>query len=236
MKKAKSLSDWYRRSGAFRWARRPRFTESPFEPYAKAIGQLQLAWNDLHERLATLFVSAMGGGWVNRPLAVWHEHRSDGGKRAMLRAAISHLTDDETSKRPKLVAEIEWILDVTQKLEGIRDDSVHTPLHAWTHNILTSDNLLTMGDILRFSGTQISPDTAFKNPRALRLDQSNKSNKILLREFRYARERITILRDYAIAIDAAWSNSSLSWPDRPSLPDRQPSRRSKGEAQRRKKK
>jgi hypothetical protein len=233
MKKAKSLSAWFKRSGAFKWARRPRFTESHFEPYAKAIGQLLLAWNDLHERLATLFVSAMGGGWVDRPLAVWHGNRADGGKRAMLKAAISNLTESETNSRPKLVAEIAWILDVAQQLEGIRDDSAHTPLHAGTYNILTSDNLLTVGNILSFGTTQIFPDTVFKNPRAMRLDQGNKN---LLGEFRYARERITILRDYAIAIDAAWSNAHLPWPDRPALPDRSPNRQSKGRAARRKKK
>lgn len=29
-----------------------RFTETPFKPYVIAIGQLTLAWNDLHEKLA----------------------------------------------------------------------------------------------------------------------------------------------------------------------------------------
>jgi hypothetical protein len=231
MKKSKSLSIWYKRSGAFRWAGRPRFTESHFEPYAKAIGQLLLAWNDLHERLATLFVSAMGGGWMNRPLAVWHGNRTDGGKRAMLKAAICNLTENETNNRPKLIAEVQWILDVAQQLEGIRDDSAHTPLHAWTGNILTADDMLTVRDILDFGATQIFPDTGFQNPRAMRLDQSNKN---LLGEFRYARERITILRDYAIAIDAAWSNTHLPWPDRPALPDRTPGRRYKGSAKRQK--
>jgi hypothetical protein len=236
MKKAKSLSAWYRRTGAFKWTRRPRFTEPHFDPFAKSIGQLLLAWNDLHEWLATLFVSAMGGGWVDRPLSVWHKNRPDGGKRAMLKAAISHLTDPEIAGRTELVAEIEWILDVTQQLEGIRDNAAHTPLHAWTGSFLTEPDILAVKDFLSIGTTQIFPDTAFKNPRAMKLDQTNKINKVLLREYRYARERIIILRDYVIAIDAAWSNSQLSWPDRPSLPDRTPSRPSKGAAQRRRKK
>jgi len=34
-----------------------RFTERDFEPYALAIGQFCLAWNDLHERLGIIFVA-----------------------------------------------------------------------------------------------------------------------------------------------------------------------------------
>jgi hypothetical protein len=39
---------------------RNRFTETPFKPYyVIAIGQLTLAWNDLHEKLAALFCLLM---------------------------------------------------------------------------------------------------------------------------------------------------------------------------------
>jgi hypothetical protein len=69
MKKSKTLTAWFNQSGAFKWANRPRFTETVFQSYLRSIGQLLLAWNDLHERLSMLSVAAMGGGLVNRPLS-----------------------------------------------------------------------------------------------------------------------------------------------------------------------
>lgn len=218
MKKTRTLAGWFRRSGAFKWARRHRYTKSHFEPYTKAIGALLLAWNDLHERLATLFVMAMGAGWVDRPLAIWHSVRNDVSKRRLLRVALEKLSDNETAARPKLAAEIKWILDAADKLEGLRDDSAHTPLRFRDANLSGLANLFAISD-LYLATTGVWPDTSFQNPRAIGLDEKNKD---LLIEFRYARERIIVLRDYAIAIDAAWSNARLPWPNRPLLPERKP--------------
>ena len=216
MKKPNTLTKWFRRSGAIRWARRHSFTEPRFQPYAKAIGQLLLAWNDFHERLSTLFVAAMGGGWVDRPLAIWHGARSDYSKREMLRKAISKLPDSEKAGRDKLVDEVTWILDQANKLEGLRDDSAHTPLHSPMPPIgilfpLSKDD---PGSALF---PPVFPDTAFQNPRAVRVDRETQD---ILAGYRFARERITVLRDYVIAIDYAWTNSRLLWPDRPWLPER----------------
>jgi hypothetical protein len=232
MKKPKTLTAWFRRSGAQKWATRHRFTEPEFEPYAKSIGQLLLAWNDLHERLATLFTLAMGGGWVDRYLAIWHGTRSDHSKRQLLAAAISKLPDGEKSNRDKLVEEINWILQKTNRLEGFRDDSAHTPLRFRYGNFLAIADLLAITDIYR-AGLGVTPDTTRQNPRAIRIDDKTAD---LLVEQRYARERIIVLRDYIIAIDAAWGNARLPWPDRPDLPERKPSRRSKGSASRQKRK
>jgi hypothetical protein len=216
VKKAKTLTAWYERSGAFKWARRHRFTEREYDPYMKLIGQVLLAWNDLHERLATLFVMAMGGGYVNRPLAIWHSVRNDVGKRHLLRTAIENLTPKEKAERPKLVDEITWILEKADKLEGLRDDSAHTPLSRLSSVRLVAIPIdWDIGYPLR----DVMPDTGFQNPRAMRLDEKSKD---LLVEFRYARERIVVLRDYVIAIDSAWGNAHLPWPDRPALPERKP--------------
>jgi hypothetical protein len=216
MKKPKTLAGWYRRSDAFRWAHRPSFTEPPFESYVRAVGQLLLAWNDLHERLSTLFVMAMGGGWVNRPLAIWHGSVRDIAKRQMLRAAIANLPESEKAGRTKLVGEINWILDEAKALEGFRDDAAHTPLR-----------YLFRGLAPDIKSAVLSPNTSFQNPRAIRIDQKNKN---ILTESRYAKARIIVLRDYVIAIDAAWSNARFPWPDRPDLPERKPNRPHKGRA------
>jgi hypothetical protein len=223
MKRLKTLGPWFRQSGAFQWVRRPKYTEPQFEPYVKAIGQLLLAWNDLHERLATLFVTAMGGGYVNRPLAVWHSIRSDMGRRQLLGAAIGQLSDREIGQRLKVAAEIDWILQQTNQLEGYRDDSAHTPMRSSELlSIFSISNLFSVPNIFAIGAKPVLPDTAFQNPRAIRIDTKNKD---LLIEYKYARERLIVLRDYAIAIDAAWSNAQLPWPDRPDLPERKPRRR-----------
>lgn len=225
MKKATNLTAWFKRAPPFA---RHRFNEPHFKPYVIAIGQLILAWNDLHERLATLFAQAMVDAKARQTLAVWHKTRADMAKRKLLNAAIENLDDSELKNRPKVAQEIAWILKKADELEGLRDDSAHGPLHALPASIFDWDNILAAGNILSLT---VRPNIAFGNPRALRL---NKSAANLLRDFRYAKERILILRDYAIAIDTAWLNMHMPWPDRPALPDRNSSHRNKGSAKRRK--
>jgi hypothetical protein len=216
MKKAKNLSAWFKRAPPFL---RNRFSEPHFKPYVAAIGELILAWNDLHERLAPLFAQAMVGSNVKQSFGVWHKTRADQAKRNLLRAAITNLPDRDLTKRPNVVKEITWILEVADKLEGLRDDSAHGPLTS-TWGILER--------ALGLSKPIVTPNTYFGNPRAVRLKQ----NDDLLRDFKHAKRRILILRDYALAIDTAWLNVHMPWPDRPALPDRQPSRPSKGRASR----
>jgi hypothetical protein len=83
----------------------------------------------LTSMLSALFVMSMGIGQFNRSFALWHETRNDYGKRRLLRTAIANLPASEIGERTELVAEITWILDAADKLEGLRDDSVHTPVH-----------------------------------------------------------------------------------------------------------
>jgi hypothetical protein len=152
-----------------------------------------LAWNDLHERLATLFVMAMGGGYVNRPLAIWHSVRNDVGKRHLLRTAIENLTPKEKAERPKLVDEITWILEKADKLEGLRDDSAHTPLSRLSSVRLVAIPIdWDIGYPLR----DVMPDTGFQNPRAMRLDENPKicSSSFDMRESVLLYCAITLLR------------------------------------------
>jgi hypothetical protein len=211
---------------------RNRFNELHFAPYARSIGSLLLAWNDLHESLSTLFVMAMGLHQFARSFALWHETRNDVGKRRLLRAAINNLPTSEIGSRTTVVKDIAWILKIAGELEGFRDDSAHTPVcYTWS-NSPTLVQLLANPNI-DLGVRNVIPHTRFANPRALRLA---KNKQDMLVEYRYARERILVLRDYAIAIDAAWANSRLPWPDRPDLPERKPSRRSKAKASRRRQK
>jgi hypothetical protein len=235
-KKPKNLTAWFKRHGLHS-LNLHRFTEAHFEKHTKLIGGLLLAWNDLHEHLASVFVVAMGKEHWARSMAIWHATRNDIGKRRLLRTAIANPSAEEIGApaRTHAIKEISWVLDAVDKLEGFRDDSAHAPL---TYR-MTGDSFLDFGDILSarniFELRQliVVPQAGFNNPRALRLSTNERD---LLVEYRYARERILILRDYVVAIDCVWWNPPFPWPDRPDLPERKPNRRSKAKAQRQRQK
>jgi hypothetical protein len=218
-KKGRPLSTWFRKS-QMHFAR-PKFTEPYFAQHTKSIGQLLLAWNDLHERLCALFVEAMGAHHIAQSHAIWIGTFRDGEKRRLLQRSIENLSKTQMKGRPKVAEEIDWILKVAQELEGFRDDSAHTPLlYTSTANQLTPAELILAKG--RLPDPEVFPNTGWQNPKAVRL-----INKNLIVERRYAKERVLILRDYAIAISYAWMSERLPWPDRPDLPDRKPSPRRK---------
>jgi hypothetical protein len=237
-KNAKNLSAWFRRTPGASGIPRHRFTEGHFDLHTKTIGSVLLAWNDLHERLSPLFMNAMGANQWKRSIAIWHAARHDNAKRKLLRAAIENLAESDirprmrypdgslSPARPLLVQEILWLLTAVGKLEDWRDDTAHTPLTYSYIDILSLSNVLTSDILERI----VAPHAAFANPRALKFQENNRD---ILVECRYARERILILRDYAVAIEHAWSNPPLPWPDRPALPERKPNRRSKAKVARR---
>lgn len=187
-----------------------RFTEKKFLPYATAIGQVALAWNDLHEVLSELFCTLYGGSWIAKPLAIWHSAKFDRPKRDMLRGMLVHWTNEEKQRRPKAQADITWLLDRATELEEARNNAVHSPLL-----------LIAGGGIVeaaRARGLQV-PDvishTLYNNPRALRM-----ALKDLLFEFRWCRAAVLVLRDYASRLDHALTHDGAPWPGRPKLPNR----------------
>jgi hypothetical protein len=221
-KKRKILSAWFRKHPRAAGVNRPRYTEAYFEPYTIAIGSLLLAWNSLHEQLARLFIMALGIEQFAQTNAIWHKQIRDYAKRELLRTAIDNIRSDLLRGRGvEVVNEVVWILDAANALEGFRDDSAHTPLkYDSTPNILTLTDILLNPGV--FGPMMVYPDTTLQNPKAVRL---NKTNRDLLIEYRYARERCLVLRDYAVAIDHAWADPRATWPDRPDLPNRMPNRR-----------
>ena len=212
-----SVERWLKKvGGKAGWATRHTFQEDEFKPYYQAIGELLLVWNDLHECLSALFIAAVGGGWVNRPLALWHSIRNDLGKRQMLKAAIEEIPPSEIGSRTKIVEEIKWILTNTNKLEGLRDDAVHTPLYFWPK---PGVEISVGGEPVK---RMVQGYETFGNRRAQRINES-KSN--FLADLRHGYNRLVILRDYAFALDIAWSNERLPWPDRPQLPNPSPKKK-----------
>jgi hypothetical protein len=91
------------------WLTRHRFTERAYRPYVIAIGQLALAWSDLHERLATMFWIFTGGGFTDRPTAMWNSSNFDRPRRAMLQAVVSTIPQSEQDKFPKLIEDMNWV-------------------------------------------------------------------------------------------------------------------------------
>lgn len=226
MRPRKSLATWFKQVGPLQWANRYRFSERVFASHVTAVGQVLLAWNNLHERLSTLFAGAMGAEWVH--FAIWHSVRSDYSKRQMLRVAIKNLPEELTKKRPKLIKEVQWILNMADELEGKRDDAAHTPMH-FADGLFDSPDILSLDNIYDIP-LGVAADDSFRNPRALRIRHGGND---ILYEHRWTRDRIVALRDYVIAISHVWMNARAPWPERPDLPNRKPSRRSKGSESRR---
>ncbi len=112
-----------------------RYTSKEFLPYATALGQLTLAWNDLQESLAALFWKSMmpgppqAGDFVSyTALWVWRSIKTDRMQRDMLKAAVDH--PSEQWNRPKLTEDVNWLVDKVTSLEDARNDAIHTPLFA----------------------------------------------------------------------------------------------------------
>jgi hypothetical protein len=198
-----------------KWLKKHRFTERGFRPYVLAIGQLALAWNDLHEKLGMMFVTLMGGGWVNLPAAVWQSAHFDRPKREMLRAAILNQTAKFEAHYPTLKDDLLYVLGQCETIEEARNNAVHSPLLLGTFGPLSAG--LT-GQWERVGKPYVFPDLLLSHPRARKLS----SKKDLLAEFRWCRNATLVLRNYIVLIDHAMDARGRGgpWPDKPSLPNR----------------
>jgi hypothetical protein len=109
------------------WWKGDRFTEEAYKPHALAIGQLALAWNDLHEKLGEIFVVVMEGNTTDdnedevlQIASVWSVATSDRTKREMLDVAVKTCPKLEGGSFPKLPADIKWLIGRTTALEEER--------------------------------------------------------------------------------------------------------------------
>ena len=175
------------------------YTHKAFLPYVTALGQLALAWNGLHEALAFLFCSVMGGGYSNQFLAIWHALKSDRAQRDILFAATKSYVSGATL--PKFYDDIEWLCKRADALEDARNDALHSPLWA---NQRGPDNTIIM------------PAIGLGHIRAQKLFEK----KHLLSEFRWCRDSAIALTHFSIDIDAVLVDYMKPWPDRPVLPNR----------------
>jgi hypothetical protein len=111
----------------------PKQRERKFRPHALVLGQLVLAWSELHEELGRLFYAVAGTNDPGVQLAVWQSSRNDRSQRLMLRgaAAVAFVASPFRSERTKddkrARHDIEWILNRIEALSDKRDDAIHAP-------------------------------------------------------------------------------------------------------------
>lgn len=149
-----SMANRKKREGSWRESLPP--TNLAFRPYVTALGQLALAWNELHETMCLLFCTVMGGGFIGQYLAVWHTIKSDRAQREVLFAAISSDTNRPINdpSYEHLKGEIKWICGKADSLEETRNNALHSPLFA------SGDNQALLSLQIR--------DLATKEPRSLK--------------------------------------------------------------------
>jgi hypothetical protein len=205
-----------------------RFTEREFEPYALAIGQFCLAWNDLHERLGIIFSLLCAGKyyearrWTKATVgkyarhmnsfsvhaAIWHSGHYDRPKRDMLRAAIENSRLYE--KLPRLAEDIGDLVSRTDSLEDMRNTVIHTPFQ-WTGSYIQEQPEGRIG---------VRPNLFLGNKRAKRLSKIS-FTKAILDEINWSRDAVLALRDYALLVEAVlFSGKASAWPGKLQLPNR----------------
>ena len=189
------------------WAASAPFTHKNYNSAALALGQLALAWNDLHESLALVFCSIMGGGYVGPFLGIWHALKVDRAQRDILLGAtksrVAPIYQSQTSDwQKRIMGDVEWLCGQADKLEDARNDALHSPFWAAKE---------TSGK------TTIVPVTGLGHVRARKFQGKN-----VLFELRWCRDATTVLRNFAMEIEHALKDYRRPWPDRPRLPNRTP--------------
>jgi hypothetical protein len=175
------------------------FRGKHFKPYVTAIGQLVLAWNDMHQSFGYLFCSITGDDPHDNIIRAWDSIGQDRSARGMLKAVVNGERDEELhGEFPRLREEVLWLLGQANALEDSRNDAIHTPMSDFR------------------DPPRVVPMWAFGHPRALKL--ANKPD--LLSDLLWIRDTALALRDYAGELDHAITSFRAKWPKRPSLPNR----------------
>ncbi len=193
--------------------RASKITSEKFKPYALAIGQMALAWNELHEALGHLFGEALdlktGHDARIQCAAVWGAITSDRQKRLVLDAAMSWVMPERHQKFPKLTRDVLWLTNRANSLEDRRNNVIHSPLDEAT-GLAAAIAGLQHGDV--YPG-------GFLNERAGKLGRATTfAGKDLLNEMIVYRDYAQKLADFSDDIFAAWRGKAPTWPEQPALP------------------
>jgi hypothetical protein len=181
-----------------------RFESRQFKPYATAIGQFVLAWNDLHEVLAVLYWTLLG--FDDKALEGWNEARFDHKKRALITRWVEKTPHQSKVLAPDLYDDLDWLIGQINNLAEPRNDTAHSPL------TLIKETFLVSPERFEKFKVGITPNTTWGNSRAKRL-----LGKDLLDEFRQHRKIASKLADFAINMERSLADGNAPWPARPCL-------------------
>lgn len=209
-----------RQNYSFKRLQAHSFNERDYKPYALAIGQIALAWNDLHEKLGEIFVCILDGidnietddERLEQLAAVWSSANNDRAKRNILEALLATASTKDTTARPRMVEDVRWLLKEANKLEDVRNDVVHSPL-------LWLGYTQILAKFVRGEGLTIVPNVTLGNTRAVKLAKKDLRRHLIV-DFRWARNAILVLRNYAHDLRLALLIDGRAWPGRPRLPNR----------------
>jgi hypothetical protein len=178
-----------------------RFESRQFLPYATAIGQFVLAWNDLHETLAVLYWTLRG--FDDKVLDEWNAAKHDHKKRALVTRWIKNTSAKSKALAPDLYIDLEWLIGQIGSLAEPRNDAAHSPL------TIISDTFVNP-QLFKDFKVGVAPNTAWRNSRAKRL-----LGKDLLAEFRQGRKAASKLTDFALNMERSLADEHTPWPERP---------------------
>jgi hypothetical protein len=185
---------------------RERARAKAFRPIAIEIGCLTYEWNRLHEALGVLFGDIVLKENPSIPLAVWHSLTNERAQREMLKAAIRAAFEGHSPK-PRTHDDIDWILEHLNKaLAGRRNDAIHPPL-VFVHEFNIIFDFVEQ--------IRVMPNYYLGSLRARQL-----KDKSLLEEFRWYRDHISRLANFAEGLHCAICSQDCALPDRPDLPPR----------------
>lgn len=164
-----------------------RFTEGPFRPYALAIGQAALAWNDLHEHLGRLYGIVLTRGVRTAQLEEWQRSRVDSEKRKWLGKAVDEMGREPPGWTEELRVYVPWLLSEIGAIEDRRNNAVHVPLQ-----LVADVDALSIQDRAHFLKVgEVRAHTWAHNRRAQKI-----AEKELLAEYRACRDAAVDVRDY----------------------------------------
>jgi hypothetical protein len=178
-------------------AQRWRVMQRVFRPLALELGWIVFEWNRLHEALCDLLQDVSSDSELAS--AVWHSTTNERTQRDMLSNALASITDLDW--RPQARDDIRWLLKKVGALSGRRNNAIHAPL-IFAKDAADAD-----------SAIRIEPLTYSGNQRALEL-----AGKPLLREFRWYRDHLGRLAQFAENIHWTRIADDIPWPDKPQLP------------------
>lgn len=193
------------------------FTSPIFRPYALAIGQAALAWNDLHERLALLFERVLGTPSHNVALKIWHSSIQDRASREMLKSALDEIPFHWPRGYPNAQDDVKWLLDRIDELENARNVVIHSPLVTIRYSGQWRDG--PDGAVpVEFKPRKIIPLAVLGHRRASQLMglEVNVIDHVL-----WLRDTALVLRDHVVAMHDAFRGDQhrpRPWPGRPQLP------------------